>query len=161
MTESSNLSQGSASTPDSPLSKEAQFYYAGLPSRPVLVGRSSTTPWEEPSGLEAYLKHKVLRPVGRHPINDVWEGNLPRKVIEHLDSKKVAFTSIDIVRIGYEEEPFRPVILWIGVQPKSLSFENGTKVALSCKEILVDHGITDVDVEIRESIVTRWGRTQT
>ena len=137
-----------------PLSKETQFYYAGLPSGPPLVGRSSTTPWEAPKGPEAYNRPKVLGTVGRHPIKDVWEAGLSRKVLEHLDSKKVAWTSIDVVRIGYVEESFRPVILWIGVQPESLSVEDGTKVARSCQDILVQSGIIDVDVEICQSLVT-------
>ncbi|RPA93055.1 hypothetical protein L873DRAFT_1847409 [Choiromyces venosus 120613-1] len=144
----------SVSTQRAPLSKEAQFYYAGLPSVPRLVGRSSTIVWEAPSGPEAYPRHKVLGTVGRHAINNVWEGNLSCKVVEHLDSKKVAWTSIDVVRISYVEESFRPVILWIGVQPESLSVEDGTEVARSCQEILVQSGIIDVDVEIRESFVT-------
>ncbi|RPA99861.1 hypothetical protein L873DRAFT_1682426 [Choiromyces venosus 120613-1] len=144
----------STSSQRAPLSKEAQFYYAGLPSGPHLVGRSSTSLWEAPSWPEAYNKPKVLGTVGRHAIRDVWEGNLSCKVVEHLDSKKVAWTSIDVVRISYVEESFRPVILWIGVQPESLSVEDGTKVACSCKEILIQSGINNVDVEIRESLVT-------
>jgi hypothetical protein len=136
---------------------ESQFYYAGLPSSPPLVGRSSITPWELHTGPYVYNIPKVLRTVGRHEIKDVWEGNLSCKVIEYLDSKKVAWTSIDVVRIGYVEESFRPVILWIGVQPKSLSIADGTQVAHSCQEILVHSGITDVDVEIRESTVTLLG----
>lgn len=136
----------SASSHRGPLSKEAQFYYAGLPSSPLLVGRSSTTPWEAPRGAEEYNKRKLLGTVGRHPIKDVWEDNLSRRVVEHLNSKEVAWTSIDVVRISYVEELFRPVILWIGVQPQSLSVDNGTKVARSCQEILIQFGITDVDV---------------
>ncbi|RPA95784.1 hypothetical protein L873DRAFT_1845759 [Choiromyces venosus 120613-1] len=109
---------------------------------------------EVPSGSEAYNKPKVLGTVGRHAIKDVWEDNLSHKVVEHLDSEKVAWTSIDVVCISYVEESFRPVILWIGVQLESLSIEDGTKVARSCQEILVQSGIINVDVEIRESLVT-------
>ncbi|KAL5480626.1 hypothetical protein ACEPAI_1897 [Sanghuangporus weigelae] len=136
------------------LVKEAQFYYTGLPSGPPLVGRSSTTPWEAPSGTEAYNKSKLLGTIGRHVIKDVWEDNLSRKLVEHLDSNRVPWNSIDVVRISYVGESFRPVILWIGVQPESLSVEDGTKVARSSQEILVQFGIVDVDVEIRESLVT-------
>ncbi|KAI5116737.1 hypothetical protein M0805_001379 [Coniferiporia weirii] len=145
----------SASSQRAPLSlKEAQCYYAGLYSRPLLVGRSSTTPWKAPTGMEAYSRPKMLGTVGRHPIKEVWEGNLSRNVVEHLDSKKVAWTSIDVVRIGYVDDSFHPVILWIGVQPESLSAEEGTEVACSCKGVLVQSGIIDVEVEIRESLVT-------
>lgn len=133
------------------------FYYAGLPSGPNLVGRSSTAPWEEPTGPEAYNRNKVLGTVGRHPIKDVWEGGLSRQVIEHLNSEEVAWTSIDVVRIGYRDESYRPVILWIGVKPQSLSAKEGTKVAHSCKQILVQFDIVDVDVEIRGSSATFLG----
>ncbi|RPA94539.1 hypothetical protein L873DRAFT_1408743 [Choiromyces venosus 120613-1] len=58
------------------------------------------------------------------------------------------------LRISYVKESFRPVILSVGVQPESLSVQDGTKVARSCQEILVQSGIINVDVEIRESLVT-------
>ena len=133
---------------------ERKFYYAGLPSAPILVARSSTTQWEAPIGPEAYPRHKVLRIVGNHAIQDVWEGDLALKVHTLLKSMKIKWTSIDIVRIGYDGESSAPVILWIGVIPASLSGGDGTIVAHMCREILEEFGITDVDVEIRESVVT-------
>ncbi|KAG0640553.1 hypothetical protein HOY80DRAFT_1068582, partial [Tuber brumale] len=107
----------------------------------------------QPSGQEAYSKSNELGIVFLHPIKDVWEGNLSRKVIEHLNSNKVTWTSIDIVGIHYEDNTFCQVIFWICAQPEYRPFENGTKVACSFKEILVQYGIADVDVEIYESIV--------
>ncbi|KDQ64793.1 hypothetical protein JAAARDRAFT_238133 [Jaapia argillacea MUCL 33604] len=145
---------GIASSQRASLSEESRFYYAGLTSVPILVGRSGTTPWEAPGAPKAYLKLKELGTVGRHAITKVWEDHLGRKVVAHLDSKQVAWTSIDVVRIGYVGESPHPVIVWIGVQPESLSVEDGNKVARSCQEILVQSGIIDVDVEIRESLVT-------
>ncbi|KDQ61352.1 hypothetical protein JAAARDRAFT_30774 [Jaapia argillacea MUCL 33604] len=133
---------------------ESMFYYRGLPSSPALVGRSGITPWQVPRGPEAYPRPKVLETVGEHAIKKVWEDDLCPKLVAHLNSKEVAWTSIDVVRIGYVEELARPVIVWIGVQRKSLSFQDGTEVARSCQGILLQSGITDVDVEIRESIVT-------
>ncbi|THU84852.1 hypothetical protein K435DRAFT_397583 [Dendrothele bispora CBS 962.96] len=138
---------------------EAAFYYAGLPSAPILIARTSTTPWKAPTGPEAYLRRKELRPVGRHALVEVWEDNLAFKI--HALLKNVMWTSTDIVRIGYADElelpsaPPPPVILWIGVMPESLSSEDGFVVASKCKKLLEEHGITDVDVEIRESVVTR------
>jgi hypothetical protein len=134
---------------------ERKFYYAGLPSAPALVARSSTTPWEAPTGPEAYPRHKELRVVGNHAIKDVWEGGLALKVHTLLESMEVKWTSIDIVRIGYDGEPSAPVILWIGVIPASLSGGDGIIVAHRCREILEEYRITDVDVEIRESVVTQ------
>ena len=60
------LPQSSSLTLPSPLSEmEAKFYYAGLPSCPVLVARTSTTPWEAPTGPEESWNLKELRPANR------------------------------------------------------------------------------------------------
>ncbi len=134
---------------------EAKFYYAGLPSAPVLVARTGTTPWEAPTGPEAYPTVKELRTVGNHALEEVWEGNLAPELHALLDSMEVKWTSTDVVRIGNAEESSAPVILWIGVIPRSLSDNDGVDVASRCQELLVKYDITDVDVEIRESVVTR------
>jgi hypothetical protein len=158
----SSLTTGASSppqsiSPSSPLSPpsemEAKYYYYGLPSAPTLVARTGTTPWKAPTGPEAYLTAKELRPVGNHEIVDVWDDGLAAKVLALLTSKKVKWTSVDIVRIGYPEKSRPPVIVWIGVMPASLSGDDGVVVARECRELLEEHDITDVDVEIRESIV--------
>ncbi|KAK0442869.1 hypothetical protein EV421DRAFT_551705 [Armillaria borealis] len=146
--------QSSSSTLPSPLS-EAEFYYAGLPSAPVLVARTGTTPWKAPTGPEAYRQLKELRAVGNHALEEVWEGNLAPELHALLDSMEVKWTSTDVVRIGNAEESSAPVILWIGVMPTSLTGDDGVVVASKCRELLVQSNITDVDVEIRESVVTR------
>jgi hypothetical protein len=130
-------------------------YYAGLPSTPALIARSSTTQWEAPRGPEAYSQRKKLRVVGNHPLKEVWEDNLAFKVHALMDSIKVKWTSTDVVRIGNVEEPRIPVILWIGVMPGSLSGADGVVVARKCRDLLEEYDITDVEVEIRESLVTR------
>jgi hypothetical protein len=137
---------------------ETMAYYFGLPSRPALVARTSTTPWVVPTGAYAYPEPKELRVVGNHALNEVWEDNLALKVHALLDSMQVKWTSTDVVRIGIVGESSAPVILWVGVTPTSLSRANGTVVARKCREILEEYDITDVDVEIRESIVARFGR---
>ncbi|KAE9397856.1 hypothetical protein BT96DRAFT_859655 [Gymnopus androsaceus JB14] len=140
----------------SPLSeKEAGLYYFGLPSRPVLVARSSTTPWEAPTGPGAFCQPKELHPVGNHALQEVWEDNLALKLHALLEVMQVKWTSTDVVRIGNLGESEAPAILWIGVMPKSLSGDDGVVVASKCRDILVEYDITDIDVEIRESIVTR------
>ncbi|RPD77947.1 hypothetical protein L226DRAFT_611127 [Lentinus tigrinus ALCF2SS1-7] len=136
---------------------EHKRYYAGLPSQPVLVARTGP-PWFPPTGPEAYTVQKELRSFGDHTIRTVWETELAPKVIDLLDSKDVLWTSLDVVGIiEVEKSPARaPIVLWIGVQPVSLSREDGRTVAVTCKDILVkEFEITDVEVEIRESVVTR------
>ena len=99
--------------------------------------------------------HKELKGVGNHALNDVWEDKLAPLVLDILESERVEFTSVDVVRIGVVGERSPPVILWIGVLPGSLTPVDGLKVALRCKGLLEKNDITDVDVEVRESIVTR------
>ncbi|KAK0214044.1 hypothetical protein IW262DRAFT_1408250 [Armillaria fumosa] len=135
-------------------SMEAKYYYAGLPSSPVLVARTSTSPWAMPKGLEAYHEPKQLYPVFNHTLNTVWDGLLARRVHACLDELDVNWTSTDIVRIG-KPPAFAPVILWIGVVPNSLSGEDGYTTVFRCREVLREFDITDVEIEIRESSVIR------
>jgi len=97
---------------------------------------------------------KELRAVGNHALKDVWEDNLALKIHAVLDLMKVKWTSTDVVRIKPVEESFAPVVLWIGVIPASLSGDDGVVVAFKCRETLRENDITDVEVEIRESVVT-------
>ena len=59
--------------PSPPSQTEAKLYYTGLHSAPVLVARTGTTLWEEPTSPESHwhqkLKLKELRPIGNHAIN--------------------------------------------------------------------------------------------
>lgn len=149
-------STSTTATPLLPASDfEAKHYYHGLPSRPVLVARTGNDTWKPPTGPEAYLRGKELRPVSNHPLNEVWESHLVVQLFNILDSKEVKWTSIDVVRIGFAEDSVFPVVVWIGVMPGTLSREDGFAVANECKQVLVAKKIHDVEVEIRESVVTR------
>jgi hypothetical protein len=132
---------------------EAEHYYNGLPSKPRLIARTGA-PWDPPSGPEAYLRSKELRIQGQHELlMELWEDNLAIKVHDILNQNLVDWSSTDIVRIAHDDEPDGNLILWIGiwVRPTRLSYEVGIEVALQCKRLLLDHSITDVDVELRES----------
>jgi hypothetical protein len=155
--------QSSSRTLTKPSPLEAKNYYAGLPSAPILVARTSTTPWEVPTGPEAHTPCKELRILGNHVpgFAEAWEGGLAQKVQDLLESMDVKWTSLDVVRIGFEGEHFAPVVLWIGVIPSSLSGEDGVVAASRCRDLLVESDFSDIDVEIRESVVTRWGSVDT
>lgn len=138
----------------SPLSEmEIRHYYDGIPSRPLLVARTSTTPWEEFTGPEEDKPYKDLRFAGNHPIKEVWSSGLADKIIALLRSTNVDYNDLDVVRMGINDLWFPDTIVWIGVRPGSLSGYDGLDVALKCKELIVEYGITDVEVEIREAIV--------
>ena len=143
--------------PPPPSEKEAKLYYAGLPSKPLLVARTGA-PWKEPTGPEAYYQLKELHGLGTdgdHPIKQIWEAGLASKVQGLLNSTKVKWTSLDIVSFENREDfPRPPPTLWIGVLPASLSGTDGVVVAYKCRDLLFEYGITDVNVEIRESVFT-------
>jgi len=155
-----------ASPQSTAASLEAKYYYHGLPSKPVLVARSGTDTWRLPPGPDAHLRvpEKELRPGFHHGLSEVWGGHLGRQTYEVLDSMGVKWTSMDVVRIGVvdEYEQFvAPVIIWIGVKPGTLSREDGLAAVKECKKLLVANDIDDVEVEIRESEVHRWGSINT
>ena len=129
-------------------------YYAGLPSSPRLLARTSTTPWEKPNGPEADVKRKQLGAVFNHKLGTVWEDNLAFKIHGCLDDLGVKWTNTDVVRIGTAKNSTDPVILWIGVEPRALTSEDAYTAAFRCLGLLEEFNITDVDVELRESSVS-------
>jgi hypothetical protein len=69
---------------------EAQSYYAGLPSEPVLLYRTGKEPWSPPRGPEAQRRRKELCAVFTHPIANVWNDDLGLKVVEIMDAHAVS-----------------------------------------------------------------------
>ncbi|EJD36925.1 hypothetical protein AURDEDRAFT_92509 [Auricularia subglabra TFB-10046 SS5] len=130
--------------------EEATLYYAGLPSRPRLVYRSSTTPWALPP--DGRPREKELYGATTHKLNKVWDELAP-KVVRLFDDKKVQFTSIDIVRFQVEDDPIGPPVIWVGVAPDTVTSEQAKVVADGCLSLLHDAGIDDVEVEFRVSVV--------
>jgi hypothetical protein len=103
--------------------------------------------------LEAYPREKELGVVGRHGIGEIWDALAP-KVLDILEKWKVDMTSIDLVRIGYFDEYSKPVVLWIIIKPDSqVPYKVHYDTAVQCKQLLIDHDIKDVEVEMRQSTV--------
>jgi hypothetical protein len=168
-------SVSSDSSPHDISAAEATFYYAGIsPDPPTLVYRTGKTPWNKTTGPEAYRALKELREVFDHKVNDVWERlgyevrNLQLlldvililysiKVRDLLDEQKVLWTSVDVVRFrtGGVKAVLGPVVLWIGVLPTTLIGEDAFKSSNGLLELLKRYGITDVDIEYRESVYRR------
>ena len=141
--------------PYPPSISEAKYYYYGIPSCPLLVARSSANVWVEPTGLESCHIPKESSPIGWHPLREIWETTVGPAIIGYLHSKRVNWTSLDPVRMGYTGKSSPPIFVWMGIVPGSLSAEDGIQVATHCKSILSAHNINDVHVEIRESEVIR------
>ncbi|KAJ3483736.1 hypothetical protein NLI96_g6109 [Meripilus lineatus] len=173
-------SQGPNHTIHFPDALEANRYYWGLPSVPILLARSAiNSTWEQPCGFEAYSKIKEFRPMQKHALHDVWETNLAFKIHDVLDSHDVQWTSTDIACFGWKDDGFwrgrnkNPsfLVLWIGVmEPDRFDEMNSdwkaeyvrgiAQVIPECLKLLQQHGIDDVDVEIRHSAITLCGQLQ-
>ena len=79
-----------SSDPHAVSEAEAQSYYTGLPSEPMLVYRTGKEQWSPPRGPEARCRLKELREVFGHPITKVWHDDLAWKVACILDDHKVS-----------------------------------------------------------------------
>ncbi|KAK2010256.1 hypothetical protein LZ32DRAFT_607705 [Colletotrichum eremochloae] len=137
-----------------PTGPERDWFYMGLPSRPKLVARSSSTPFHF-HGDAWSLDRKALTVVGDHPIVDKWNDEpspLRNKISGILAEQDVDWQAIDILRIGYDDEREKPVIVSISVSAHT-SWETGSQVARDCREALVEHGLSDVHCEIKESVL--------
>ncbi|KDQ10865.1 hypothetical protein BOTBODRAFT_471103 [Botryobasidium botryosum FD-172 SS1] len=144
-------STNSPTFPSPPSEIEAKYYYAGLSSLPTLIARTSTTPWEMPITQGAL---KEVHPIGNHApkLKEAMKGSLAPQLHALLGSMGVKWRHIEVVRIGHVEDYYPLTILMIGVPPASLSGHDGVGVVLKCRELLKDYDITDVEVEIYESV---------
>lgn len=150
-----NVPNTPTNAPYVPSAVEAACYYYGLPSKPRLIARSSSNVWMKPTGAEAYLDPKELTPLGTHHLSAVWEEIVGPAMDLYLQEAGVECTTMNPLRIGIAGNSSPPAVIFVGVNPGSLSPERGIDVAVHCRSILVQNGINDVHVEIRESKVTR------
>lgn len=73
-----------------PSDTEAKYYYYRLPySLPRLVARSSCDIWMRPTGAEAYLSPKELKPLGTHLLQEVWEDTVGPAMGSSMQDKGV------------------------------------------------------------------------
>jgi hypothetical protein len=76
--------------PHSVSEAEAQSYYEGLPSKPILLYRTGKEQWSPPRVPEAQRHLKVLCEVFSHPLVDFWNDDLGWKVVEVMDAHTVS-----------------------------------------------------------------------
>ncbi|KAF8155668.1 hypothetical protein B0H34DRAFT_675818 [Crassisporium funariophilum] len=145
------ISDVAPSNPYVPSDVESKFYYYGLPSLPRLAARSSWDVWKRPTGPEAYLIPKELEPLGTHLLQGVWEDTVGPAMESYMQEKGVKCTSMTPLRVVVEGQASSNAVVLIGVHPGSLSPDIGIEVAVHCRSILLNNGIGDVHVEIRDS----------
>ncbi|CAK7563954.1 MAG: hypothetical protein SEPTF4163_001836 [Sporothrix epigloea] len=146
---------------------EVWAYYWAFPSRPRLLGRTSSgiTPWwrltEPPkdpfwgptSNLESA---SICGPVGPHAIHACWRVSTLSRVRAALVG--LPWTSIDVMRIGRAslKEHERPVIVWIGVSPSAMAdiaapWDLVASKLRAVRVALDADNLADVECEMRES----------
>ncbi|KAK1844964.1 hypothetical protein CCHR01_12425 [Colletotrichum chrysophilum] len=144
------------------LKNRGRYYYHGLPSNPTLLARSPDPTWNppidnyEPGFYSPSPVDKYLSPLGRHPITEKWNNDdgsasLRSHVLQNL--KGVNWTSVDILRCGHQHEEDLPAILFVSVEPGSTTPEEAQQLADRCAATLINHGLTDVSCEVKESHV--------
>ncbi|EEU41586.1 uncharacterized protein NECHADRAFT_87804 [Fusarium vanettenii 77-13-4] len=150
--------------PSPPSDEEVRCYYVGLPGKPRLVARSSSDSWTGPQTDLGWTRGKTLDPVDpQHPIVALWNdsaGRLRQDFLEALD--RIQWVAIDILRLGYQnvrgtldETPLNPVTVLVSVAPNTTTWNVGVDVVLRCRDILRQHGIHDVEVEMKESKISQ------
>jgi hypothetical protein len=129
----------------------SDFYGSGTPC----VFKSGPD-WYVRTGFEAQGIEREARPVYRHAIGRTWL-SIGRRICHDLDSIGVKWTSINPLAYANagEAKPFCPLILSIGVQPRSLLYDAAVAAAAVVKNILADAGFPAIEVAFVESVVTR------
>lgn len=145
---------------------------------PKLIYRTSKDIFTPPSGPENEIRSIRLLQVGSHAQlgkDDLWAAvrdkvsdfqcntfrtlRFSPEVGELLDERKIPFTSIDLVRFGwdeYDEDGRRikvtsGVTIWVGVHECGTTPEDALESSQDILAFLKQHGIDDVEVAFRES----------
>ncbi|KAJ3762339.1 hypothetical protein EV360DRAFT_35959 [Lentinula raphanica] len=133
----------------------AAYDFYGTPSSPLCVYKTGN-PWPVRTGMESQRIIREARPVQPdHPIQAIWPA-IGESLYKLLDSKKVRWTSIDPVAFAEAgKEPFCPLLLWIGVEPASLSYEDARAAAEAATSLLSESGLDGFEIGFRESVIIR------
>ncbi|KAI5804860.1 hypothetical protein DFH27DRAFT_512722 [Peziza echinospora] len=130
----------------------AAYDFYGMPSGPLCVYKTGEA-WPVRTGPEAQRIIREARGVHGHPMQSVWP-QLGRRVCDMLDANEVAWTSMDC--LGFAEagqERFSPLLIWIGVEPRSLTFALANTVANAITFFISSAGFNDFEIGFRESVV--------
>lgn len=134
---------------------DAFIDFYGTPSGAPCIFKTGPA-WPKRQGTEAQPYIRELRPVSDHPITDSWP-KIREDTEKYLASCDIMWTSVD--GFGFanegEKEAFCPLLVWIGVRPKTLTFEVAVAAAEYVKGTIVSQaGFTGIEVAFRESEVT-------
>ena len=81
---------------------------------------------------------------------------LGERVYALLDDKGARWTSIDSLAFAEAGEPtFSPLLIWIGVEPKSLTYEPANTKAEAVTSSLVQVGFNGFEIGFHQSVISR------
>lgn len=131
----------------------ATFDFYGVPSTALCVYKSGSA-WPVRTGPESQRIIREARGVHGHPMQPVWL-ELGERLYKLLDEMGVRWTSIDPLAFAEAgKKSFSPLLLWIGVVPKSLQYELANTAAEAVTKLISETGFSGVEIGFRESIVT-------
>ena len=131
----------------------AGYDFYGTPSGALCVYKNGQA-WPVRTGLESQRIIREARGVHGHPMQSTWP-ELGRSVCDLLDDKDVLWTSMDCLAFAEAgKEKFSPLLIWIGVEPKSLAYELANTVAYAITYLINQAGFSDFEIGFRESVVT-------
>ncbi|KAJ2989906.1 hypothetical protein NUW58_g3227 [Xylaria curta] len=143
--------------------EETKDYFHGFSGSPRLVARTGHDHWTktlyEYGWNETLVQHEKCYMALEDPgIIGKWCKNLSISIIEALGHCEWAyfFPIRTCLREGQHlQKSAAATILLVAVKPASLEWEDGIKIALSCRDIMRKFMIFDVEVEIMEGQYTQ------
>lgn len=142
-----------------PSKDESETWYYGIDARmdvvSMLIARSSTYPFqpftEETRDAPDHSprksrKRKAMFTIGNHKIATIYDSELRLRVREILSSIK--WKTIDVVRLGYKDEPSCPVIL-ITVDINDVDEVISHDAVNKIHALMVEFHLPDVHAEIK------------
>ncbi|CAK7234084.1 hypothetical protein SCUCBS95973_008814 [Sporothrix curviconia] len=121
-----------------PTEAETMGYYRDLPSKPRLLGRTSSSTQQWPPPMVPLINGRLiwtrtamrcLSLIGEHPIRDVWMGYVNVHVLQ------------------------RPVVVWIGITD-NVAWNKIARALGEIRRILDNAGLMDVQSEMRKAVVS-------
>ncbi|KFX92660.1 hypothetical protein V490_05271 [Pseudogymnoascus sp. VKM F-3557] len=143
-----------------PPEEERDSWYFGIDARmyavSMLVARSSTDPFqksytEDTRGLDnrdplKELKRKAMSTIGNRKIVTIYDDELRPRVREIQSDIK--WKTIDVVRLGYIDEPSYPIIL-ITVDINDVDENTSQDAVNKIHELMVEFHLPDIHAEIK------------
>ncbi|KAG8817317.1 hypothetical protein FRC19_011436 [Serendipita sp. 401] len=132
----------------------AAYDFYGTPSGALCVYKNGNA-WPVRTGLESQRIIREASGVHGHPMQVTWF-ELGKRVYTLLDDMNVPWTSIDPLAFAEAGKiRFSNLLIWIGVETKSLIYELANTAAAAVTNLLTQAGFSDFEVGFRESVVTR------